>query len=237
MLQGRPVADGVFVNGHGPYRFLIDTGSNVNLIESALAEKLGMTASFQVVLASAAGSTPLPGTGGHQIQLGPTTAENQKLLLSDLSALHRLSPQIRGVLGQWFLSSFDYLLDFHARQLEFGKQDRSGPRSPFRMINARPVVATSLGALALDSGASRLVLFGVRPDPDDAPPAELRTLSGSQPAGLVSGRPLLIAGRKISHGDAVSLPRRTEAEVDGLMPLSLFKTIYVCNSESFVQFQ
>ena len=40
----RPVVDGVFVNGKGPYRFLIDTGSNINLIETGVAEKLRMTA-------------------------------------------------------------------------------------------------------------------------------------------------------------------------------------------------
>jgi hypothetical protein len=35
--DGRPVVNGVFVNGRGPYRFLVDTGSNVNLIETDLA--------------------------------------------------------------------------------------------------------------------------------------------------------------------------------------------------------
>lgn len=36
--DGRPVVDGVFVNGHGPCRFLVDTGSNVNLIETGYPE-------------------------------------------------------------------------------------------------------------------------------------------------------------------------------------------------------
>jgi hypothetical protein len=35
--DGHPIVDGVYVNGHGPYRFLVDTGTNVNLIETDLA--------------------------------------------------------------------------------------------------------------------------------------------------------------------------------------------------------
>ena len=35
--EGLPIIDGVYVNDHGPYRFLVDTGSSVNLIEPALA--------------------------------------------------------------------------------------------------------------------------------------------------------------------------------------------------------
>jgi hypothetical protein len=50
--EGRPIVDGVFVNGHGPYRFLLDTGSNVNLIETDLARKIGMKATLHVELAS-----------------------------------------------------------------------------------------------------------------------------------------------------------------------------------------
>src|SRR5579862_8304020 len=46
--EGRPIVDGVYVNGHGPYRFLLDTGANVNLIETGLARKIGMNATFQV---------------------------------------------------------------------------------------------------------------------------------------------------------------------------------------------
>lgn len=240
ILEGRPIVDGVYVNGSGPYRFLIDTGSNVNLIETGLARKIGMIPTFHVELASTAGNATAkiltPGTDGNQIELGAVKAGGQKFLISSLEAIHHLSPGIQGVLGQWFFSGFDYILDLRAKRLEFGKQERAGTRSPFTMINARPVVATSLGDLALDSGSASLVLFGIQPDPDSDPRTELRTLSGSQRVGMVSGRPLIIEGRKVWGGSAVAMPLRNEPGVDGLMPLSLFKSIYVCNSERYVLF-
>ncbi len=235
LRDGRPVVDGVYVNSHGPYRFLVDTGTNVNLIETGLARKIGMNASFQANLASAAGNTSTLGSEGDEITLDLVKAGNQKFLFSSLDAIHNSSPDVQGVLGQWFLAQFDYTLNLQVRQLEFGKRDLAGPRSTFRMINARPVVSTSLGNLALDSGQAHLVLFGVQPDNDSG--YVLRTVAGSQIVGKVTGKPLLVEGRKISNGEAVAIPNRPEPGVDGLLPLGLFKSIYVCNSQGYVVFE
>src|SRR3984957_6897182 len=203
VVEGRPVVDGVYINGHGPYRFLVDTGSNVNLIESGIAKKIRMYATFQVDLASAAGKFTLSGSDGNEVALDSAKADEQKFLFSGLDAIHNSSPDVQGVLGEWFLSRFDYMLDLRAKRLEFGKQDRSGTRIAYRVINARPVVSTSLGDLALDSAAGRLTLFGVRPDVGGDLKSELRTVAGTQKIGLVSGKPLLIAGHKIWDGEAV----------------------------------
>jgi hypothetical protein len=53
---------------------------------------------------------------------------------------------------------------------------------------------------------------------------------------MVSDKVLVIEAQRIWHGDAVVIPSRPELGVDGLLPLSLFKAIYVCNSESYVIF-
>ncbi len=232
--EGRPIVDGIYVNGHGPYLFLIDTGTNVNLIETRLAKSIGMNSAFQVDFASSVGKTLLQGSDGNEVQVDSVKATRQEFLYSELNVIHDLLPDVQGVLGQWFLSGFDYMLDLHAKRLEFGKQDRDGTRARFTMPNGRTAVSTSLGYLALDSGAARLVLFGV--DPDRRNQGYIRTFAGSQTIGMVSSK-LVIEGRKIWHGDAVAIPSRTEPGVAGLMPLSLFKTIYVCNSEGYVVFE
>jgi hypothetical protein len=235
--NGRAVVDGVYVNGHGPYRFLVDTGTNINLIEAGIARKIGMNATFQVNLVSAAGNIQTQGNDGNEVVLDSVKAAGQRFLFLGLEAIHNSSLDVQGVLGQWFLSQFDYAFDLRGKRLEFGKQDRSGTRTPFEMINGRPVISTSLGVLALDSGASRLVLFGVHPDSGFGRTGELQTFAGSQKTGLVASKPLIIEGRRIWSGDAVAMPSRTELGTDGLMPISLFKTIYVCNSEGYVVFE
>lgn len=234
--EGRPIVDGVYVNGHGPYRFLVDTGTNVNLIEANLAKSIGLNATFQVGLASASGKTSVPGSDGNEVALDSVKADGQKFLFSPFEAIHSFSPDIQGVLGQWFLSQFDYTIDLRGKRLEFGKQDRNGPRVPLRMINGRLAVSTSLGDLILDSGAARLVLFAVDPNIIHGEKREWRTVAGSQEVGIVTNIPLTIEGRAIWRGEAVAIPNRAEPGVAGLLPLSLFKAIYVCNSEGYIIF-
>ncbi len=151
-------------------------------------------------------------------------------------AFHDRWPDIQGLLGQGFLWQLDYTLDLKGKRLVFGKTESAGRRVPFLLINGRMVLHTSAGELVLDSGAERLVLFGVRPDAGLCERCELRTLTGSGKIGMISGKVLTIADRKIWRGDAVAIPARSEPEIDGLMPLSLFRTIFVCNSEGYVIF-
>lgn len=232
--NGRPVVDGLYVNGHGPYRFLVDTGANVNLIDAGLARKIGLATTLQVDLASAAGKTSTTGSDGNTIVLDTAAADQQRFLFSDLAALHASMPDVQGVLGEWFLARFDYRLDLRGRQIDFAPQQPTGMRAPFRMINARPIVSTSLGDLALDSGQDRMVLFGISPGSDSSPVYELHTITGVQRAARVSGRSLLIGKRSFATGDALGFADRPEPGIDGLLPLSLFNAIYISNSHGYI---
>ncbi len=109
----------------------------------------GMNAIFQVDLASSVGKTRTSGSDRNEVVFDAFKADGQKFLFSGLEAIRDASPDNQGVLGQWFLSQFDYTLDLYGKRIEFGKQDRSGTRTPFKMMNARPVISTSFGALAL----------------------------------------------------------------------------------------
>jgi hypothetical protein len=229
--QGRPIVDGVYVNGHGPYSFLLDTGSNVNLIQTDLAHSIGLKATYKTELSSAVGTRSVAGIEGIEITLGSLKSDGQMMLFSNLEEIHHLSSSVRGVLGQHFLSQFDYLLDLRSKRLEFGKLDIKGTRMPFQWINARPAISTSLGLLILDSGATRVVLFGIEAH---IKTHNMRTISGSQDISIINSKPLRLEGRTIWQGEALAILHREEAGVAGLLPVSLFKAIYVCNSERYV---
>ncbi len=231
LVEGRPIVDGVYVNGHGPYRFLIDTATTMNHMEPELARSIGLEATFRTQLSSSVGEVMALGSEGADIALGDVRADRQKFLFAGMEVVRELTGGIQGILGQSFLSRFDYLLDLRRRRLEFGKQAVAGKRSPLRQHEGRNIVSTSLGELVLDSGAARLVLFGVNPDSVDR--SYMKTLAGSRTVGMIFSQ-LIIEGRRIWRGDAVALPDRSEMGVAGLMPLSFFRTIYVCNSEGFV---
>jgi len=232
--EGRPFVDGVFVNGHGPYRFLLDTGTNINLIEARLAIKIGMDSTFRDEVASSIGRTSLAGGDGNAVELGPVRAERQRFQYSSLEAIHQVWPDVRGVLGQAFLRGFDYMIDLRNHRLEFGKQAVSGSRAEAMMHDGRQAVSTSLGDLVLDSGASRLVLFGVVPNMREL--SDMLTVAGTKAVGMVTSK-LSIGTRNIWRGDAVAIPEKAEPGVAGLMPLSLFDAAYISNSEGYVVLQ
>jgi hypothetical protein len=233
--EGRPVVDGVYVNGHGPYKFLVDTGATLNHIDLQLAKSIGLKEAFHTTLTTSVGVTPASGGTGIEVMLGPVSAINQTFLFAGLDTIQQYQPDVQGVLGQDFLSHFDYLLDMRGKQLEFGRRElgSKATQAPYRIDHGRPVVSTSIGSLVVDSGIQRVTRFGVKAT--DAA-FELKTLSGTAQLGTVSST-LTIAGRCFWHGDAMALPQSAEAGVDGLLPASLFKSVYVSNSQGYIAFE
>ncbi|MBZ5634565.1 MAG: retroviral-like aspartic protease family protein [Acidobacteriia bacterium] len=235
LTRGHPLVDGVYLNGHGPYRFLIDTGSTSNHLEQKLARSIGLTPTLRTELASSAGVTVVSGNDGIEVALGPVRAGAQTFLFAGLEAVHQLSPDIQGVLGQAFLSRFDYRLDLRGQRLEFGTVEFDGKaiRVPFLKSNDRPLVNTSLGPFLLDSGADGVIVFGAG---GGDVKYEMTTMSGSFIVGTITTK-LLIDGRRFWHGEAVAVPRQEDVGVAGLLPISLFRSVYICNSEGYVVFE
>jgi hypothetical protein len=231
--DGRPILDGVYVNGHGPYRFLLDTGANVNLIETRLARVIGLPSTFRTEFASLMNNAAASGSDGIEMCLDSVCAGGQEFLYSDLGAIRRRWPDVQGVAGQWFLARFDYTLDMRGKMFEFGRQKKKGTRTPFRWLNGRAAISTSLGDLVLDSGAETLVLLGSRPDQRRIP-GEIRSITGKVETGAVFGQSLIIEGRKFWSGNAVVIPAGAQPGVEGLLPVGFFKSIYICNSEGYL---
>jgi hypothetical protein len=232
ILEGRPVVGGVYLNGRGPYTFLLDTGTTLNHLDARLAKSIGLRPTFITDLLTSIGTISIGGASGIDVMLGPVHADAQTFLFGGLENIRRSFPDVQGVLGQEFLSRFDYLLDLRGRRLEFGISDRDKRenRVPFQRIAGRPALSTSLGSLVLDSGTDGVILFGSRAM---ALTHEMFTMTGSQQVGTISGT-LVIDGRTWWRGKAVVIPRTAEAGAEGLLPASLFKTIYVSNSEGYV---
>jgi hypothetical protein len=222
----------VYVNGHGPYRFLLDTGSTLNHLDPKLAKSIGLDVTFHTVLTSSTGRTAADGCDRGEIRLGPASADGQAFLLTGMEGLHQIATDIQGVLGQAFLSRFDYRLDLRSRRLEFGARpvEGEGTRVPFRVLQGRPVVTTSLGSLVLDSGAHYLVRFHVSAAEETL---AMATSTGSVQTGTVFSK-LMIDERTFWRGEAIAVPQTPETGADGLLPISPFKSIYINNSEHFL---
>jgi hypothetical protein len=231
--NGQPIASGVYVNGQGPYRFLIDTGSTLNHLDARLAVKIGLGETFRTSLLSCAGRASVTGATGIDVSVNSAVAHNQTFLFT-LASFHDVWPDIEGILGEDFLSHFDYMLDIRARRLVFGppESSREGTRIPYRIDHGRPVVATNLGWLVVDSGASRVTRFRQRAFPT----AEMATATGKLAVGMVHCT-LKIGEHTLWSGEAVAVSRAVEPGLDGMLPVRVFKSIYVSNSGGYMVFE
>jgi hypothetical protein len=230
---GKPVVDGVFLNGHGPYRFLLDTGSQSNQLDSRVARKLGLAATLQLDLQTPSGEAGVSGGRVSKVAVGPVEAGDQEFLFTRFDDLTTLPPDIRGILGQEFLAHFDYILDFQHHRLTFGELSSAGRQTGFRLIYGRMAVPTSLGDLVVDSGAEMLFLFRTS---SRVASGQVIGASGSRVAVSYETAPEVRIGDRRYRPATAEYRPVPAAEEAGLLPANLFRAIFVCNSKQYVVF-
>jgi hypothetical protein len=84
-------------------------------------KKAGRSGVRPSILESSTGATSVSGGDGIEVVPDSAKAEAEQFLFLPLEAIHDITPDIQGVLGQEFLSRFDYTLDLKGKRLEFGK--------------------------------------------------------------------------------------------------------------------
>ena len=219
-----------YLNGYGPFRFLIDTGAETNQVEATVARKIGLAPTFRVDMVTVAGTIPVAGGKVNEVALGPVTASGQEFLFTGLDGVHQVSSSIQGVIGQEFLSRFDYLLDFAKRRVVFGAaESEGGSRTDFTLAEGRPAVETDWGKLVLDSSTAVAILYA---DSTGKSGGRVVTASGSAAVPETRNLRLRVGGHGYSMV-AVSA-HRDSLEEDGIVPASLFHAVYVSNSGRYL---
>lgn len=254
LLGGRLPVVPVYLNGEGPFDFLLDTGTNSTILTPALAARLRLRPLDRVTLITIAGETDVPRARLSRIEVGGSASADVEALVSGLEPLSEIDPRVRGVLGQNFLERFNYTLDYDGRAVVFeggGAAPPSGERVPFMLEEGKLVVGAICEApaprplrLVLDAAATSLVIF------DDArrslasklsarTAARMLTEAGSGEARLAR-LPALRIGDSLHRDVPVALlpgAARQEARAeDGLLPTSLFHAIYFNHGGGYVIF-
>lgn len=230
VLSGRPVVDGVYLNGAGPFRFLVDTGAQTNQVEASVTRKIGLAPTFRVDMVTTAGTVPVGGGKVGEVTLGPATAVNQEFLFTGLDGVHQLSSNIQGVLGQEFLSRFDYLLDFAGRRIVFGATEPEGQnRTGFSLVDGRPAVETDRGKMVVDSGTAMAIVYA---NSNGKSGGRVVTNSGSVAASEARDLRFQLGGH--SYSTVAAFAPRGGLQEDGIVPASLFHAIYVSNSGRYL---
>jgi predicted aspartyl protease len=123
------------VNGQGPYRFVLDSGTRSSTIDLALARRLRLILGPPAEGAGAGrGSVAARPTVLGQVEVGGLVARDLPAAAIDLSEVSRqLARRLDGVLGYSFLNSRILQVDYFRRRIRFYRE-RPEPVSPARAV-------------------------------------------------------------------------------------------------------
>lgn len=245
LLTGSALAAGpyltasqVYINGKGPYPFVVDTGAQSSAVTERVARAAGIQARYRVEQVTATGTRLTPAALANKISVGETTVDEAEVLIGGVPRL----TAVEGVLGQSFLSRVDYLLDYKSGKLVLHPDATglAGVSVPFELLNGRPAIRAVVGGqdrtLILDSGAPALVLFGSGPVSAPFARGFVETSAGSATGAMGSERVRIGSGLTRRIG-VVHLPGAgPDRRASGLLPTSVFRWVYVNNTERFVLF-
>lgn len=225
------------VNGQGPFRFLLDTGSARSIVSPRTAAAGGTPVVARTTMGSAAGTLELPVVSVETLEVGPILAP---ALLATVVALDRFDDGgLDGVIGHDVLAAVRYTIDFRERRVVWWPPHTSsarGPALPLRSSGGRFLLSLpqreSVLQLVPDTGASSLLLFAPHPVlPVTLLPerATLTTVSSQVPAQLALVRQLLVGELTLTDVPTAIVGRNPSepSAVDGLLPLHLFDRVTI----------
>jgi hypothetical protein len=111
LVNRHQIVAAVSINHTGPYSFLIDTGTQVSMVDPSLAAELHLSGRGEAVVASAGSNASASFAPVGLIEAGSHAVANQDVLVYDLANLQSAGLDVRGVLGEDFLERFDILID------------------------------------------------------------------------------------------------------------------------------
>jgi hypothetical protein len=247
----------VKVNHEGPFDFMVDTGSQVTVVDPSLALELGLTPRGSVGLVSTASYVHASISVLDSLEAGSQTVEHPLAVVHDLRQIKAADPRIRGVLGENFLAHFDMLIDYGHKRLCLdapgGMSDKVrgehislvSPQHPEDELEfaQRLVIAVHLSGagsrqvlLQLDSGSDLPILYQNRGESRlallDCATQRSGSLGAAQKAfATLPPQDLRIGGRTVNHVAFVT-PVSIGSDVpirdeDGLLPTVLFQRVFI----------
>jgi len=100
----------VRINGHGPYRFLLDTGASNTILSLSVADGLGITKGRPYTLATGGGTVAATVRKLSAFTVGPARLENVDAAVANVPLFKTM--KVDGVLGSDYLRRFKISIDY-----------------------------------------------------------------------------------------------------------------------------
>jgi len=246
----------VSINGSGPYEFMLDTGCANTMIDQKLATQLELPQVGERKIMGVLGSSIMSIVRANSVSVDGATVPELRI---SATASRMTVSKVRGVLGQDFLQRFDVLIDYRHLSVQFAPtlgslsqslagehlllhvdETNPGNSAPNRLIVTGQVPELGNGemSLLLDSGANCFTLFQDKLGPLAVRQDGVHTGNfGSWTNLSVASRTVhqLILGKKsVPDLTVVTLAHPVNTDVDGLVPTSVFHSIFISSREGFV---
>jgi hypothetical protein len=112
LVQGVLLVIPVKINHLGPFDFIVDTGSQMTVVDPLLASQLGLKPQGAVGLVSVANYAQASVAVVDSLEAGSNVVIKPAVVVRDLGQVRAADSRIRGVLGENFLANFDLLIDY-----------------------------------------------------------------------------------------------------------------------------
>jgi predicted aspartyl protease len=225
----------VRINAAGPFRFILDTGAGRSLVSDDLAREIAAPAVAKSEVVTIAGSEVRLVVRLRSLAMASASVDDLLAVVVPGPQLPRLGGRVRGVLGQDFLSAFNYTLDYRRRRLTWDEPLACDAPGATRMTAAEGRFVMALerdsGAplrLVPDSGAEMPVLFRTSAEMASGSTAAMAMVTGlgagERMARIATMPTLRVGSITMRHLDAY-LVERADTGVDGLLPLHGFSSV------------
>jgi hypothetical protein len=256
----------VRINQTGPYDFMVDTGSQITLIDPSLALKLGLEPQGTIGLVSVASYAQASVTVLETLEANSHVVEKPLAIVQNLREIQAADPRIRGVLGENFLGHFDMFIDYAHKLLcldetSVMRESARGEHIPLVTpqhpeselpFAERLVVSVHLSGagtreilLQLDSGSDGPVLYAGNKERqlkllDRAVRQETSESAAQRALAVLPPQDMRIGSRILSSVSFVTpvSPGKDlpSREEDGVLPTLLFQRVFISASDHYVVF-
>lgn len=260
LLGGSQIAIPVTIEGSGPYEFMVDTGSELTMIDPALAADLQLQAQGSIGMTAVTGNIQAQLVIPETVEAGSHSVHKLVVAVSSLAQIQYANRQVRGILGENFLAQFDLLIDYRHKVIcldesSLMRQALRGERIPLeaqvghndKLPFTRPyLVSVHVAGIAkqdtvfrLDSGSAVPLVYRnyeEKPSYMDSRPQVRATSMGA----ARTYQTLKPADVKIGSGWLRKIVFVTPTErltvhpgQDGLLPTALFQRVFLSYAEHY----
>jgi hypothetical protein len=257
----------VKINGAGPFEFLVDTGSQITIMEPSLAAELKLRPRDSIGVIAVANGSATELVAPDAIEVGAIAVQHLPIAVLGLSQLHSLSRELRGILGDNFLARADLLIDYRHRVLCFDEMKQMQPllrgdrvpllipqevragmafTPPFLVSVHLPGDGRIGTVLRLDSGSNAPVLFSNQGDSLPRTAGSMPrsgSVVGNAPVSFLLTTPVDVHfGPRLVRQIAFLVPVTTtrvqlKSGEDGLLPTMVFQRVFISYSGRFAVFE